>query len=435
MKINSILDICLSLIVVYALFSILVSILNECLSQFYDRRSKLLREAINRIMDDKLNINYAALFFNHFSIQTITRYRYSAGSQVLALFGAKVHPKEKGPQYISSQTFAVVLIDLIIQQQGHQKIGIVEMDAQGFAKLDASGKKIYTLGTAEGSEGLVAHFAKSVAALQPSPFSDLLASFISRAKNDPEKLKNLIADWFDTYMNQVSGWYKQKQRAKLLLLGFIVAIGLNIDSVYLIKVISMDDALRENLVATAVQIEKDTRATNDSIRQSTAAQIRFFQIADSILGSSATVSKDVFQAKGRADSGLPEPMKHLEKIVVHADSSFKKYRSQIEEVLGIAADLSLPVGWSPTTAPLSWTSDTTVHLKQKRFNGSGRLAYEQRRNKGQDPWVYLYYFLGIVITAVSLSFGAPFWFDLLTKFVNIRHAASKPLEVKQTKTN
>ena len=122
-------------------------------------------------------------------------------------------------------------------------------------------------------------------------------------------------------------------------------------------------------------------------------------------------------------------------MLVHADSSFKKYRSQKDEVLGIAADLSLPVGWSPTTAPLSWSSDTTVHLKQKRFNGSGRLAYEQKRNKGQDTWVYLYYFLGIVITAVSLSFGAPFWFDLLTKFVNIRRAATKPMEVKQTKTN
>jgi hypothetical protein len=36
------------------------------------------------------------------------------------------------------------------------------------------------------------------------------------------------------------------------------------------------------------------------------------------------------------------------------------------------------------------------------------------------------YLLGIAITAGSLSFGAPFWFDLLVKFVNIRRAGSKP---------
>ncbi len=37
--------------------------------------------------------------------------------------------------------------------------------------------------------------------------------------------------------------------------------------------------------------------------------------------------------------------------------------------------------------------------------------------------------LGWVLTGLAVSFGAPFWFDLLNKFVNIRHAMRKP-EVK-----
>ena len=34
--------------------------------------------------------------------------------------------------------------------------------------------------------------------------------------------------------------------------------------------------------------------------------------------------------------------------------------------------------------------------------------------------------LGWIVTAIALSLGAPFWFDLLQKFVNLRGAGVKP---------
>jgi hypothetical protein len=34
--------------------------------------------------------------------------------------------------------------------------------------------------------------------------------------------------------------------------------------------------------------------------------------------------------------------------------------------------------------------------------------------------------LGWLLTAAALTLGAPFWFDLLQKFVNIRGAGGKP---------
>lgn len=39
---------------------------------------------------------------------------------------------------------------------------------------------------------------------------------------------------------------------------------------------------------------------------------------------------------------------------------------------------------------------------------------------------YLLKFLGFLLTALAVSLGAPFWFDLLRKFVNIRSAGDKP---------
>lgn len=40
--------------------------------------------------------------------------------------------------------------------------------------------------------------------------------------------------------------------------------------------------------------------------------------------------------------------------------------------------------------------------------------------------------LGLLITALSISLGAPFWFDLLSKFVDVRFAGTKPVAVQSS---
>jgi hypothetical protein len=65
----------------------------------------------------------------------------------------------------------------------------------------------------------------------------------------------------------------------------------------------------------------------------------------------------------------------------------------------------LPIGWSPTThPPLS----------------------------ADYSWPWLIKVAGWLLTALALSLGAPFWFDLLNKLVNMRHGMTKP-EVKGDK--
>lgn len=47
---------------------------------------------------------------------------------------------------------------------------------------------------------------------------------------------------------------------------------------------------------------------------------------------------------------------------------------------------------------------------------------------GYDVMDWLTKVLGFFVTAVAISLGAPFWFDLLRKLVNIRSAGNKPSE-------
>ena len=53
------------------------------------------------------------------------------------------------------------------------------------------------------------------------------------------------------------------------------------------------------------------------------------------------------------------------------------------------------------------------------------MAYMNRRNDPTPINLFLYC-LGIITTGFALSFGAPFWFEVLVKLVNIRRTGTKP---------
>jgi hypothetical protein len=46
-------------------------------------------------------------------------------------------------------------------------------------------------------------------------------------------------------------------------------------------------------------------------------------------------------------------------------------------------------------------------------------------------WV-LYKLFGLFISIFAVSLGAPFWFDMLSKFVNLRSAGTPPGETKKS---
>src|SRR5258706_13836554 len=95
---NTILDLIISLVLIYALLSILVSILTEWVSQMLKTRSKHLKRSILLLLNDPLNVHFGELFYSHYLIAGL----YYRGK------------RKRAPQYISSKLFADVLIDLIV---------------------------------------------------------------------------------------------------------------------------------------------------------------------------------------------------------------------------------------------------------------------------------------------------------------------------------
>jgi hypothetical protein len=77
-----------------------------------------------------------------------------------------------------------------------------------------------------------------------------------------------------------------------------------------------------------------------------------------------------------------------------------------------------------------------VDAVQGRNKSLGRLpigwSSTDIQHQGAGLWLWPTRLAGWLLTALALSLGAPFWFDLLNKLVNIRHGMTKP-EVKGDK--
>jgi hypothetical protein len=77
------------------------------------------------------------------------------------------------------------------------------------------------------------------------------------------------------------------------------------------------------------------------------------------------------------------------------------------EVNTVLPDLSLPIGWTGANLEqqIGWTREVNRPFPVLRF--LGRLP-------------------GLILTAIAIAMGAPFWFDLLNKVVNVRNTGKPP---------
>lgn len=406
---NNILDILISLVLIYALLSILVSILVEWWNSYRKTRSLFLRKVIYQLLEDPLNIHFGALFYQHYMIE-----------------GLYDEQRKKSPQYISSKMFSEVLIDIIANRKLHDQP--ITLTGQS----GALGKQ-YELDQNHQRLSVMDRFEKGLDSLKPSPFTDTLRSFLDKSKDmdDPQgtapnkksydNLKGLLSFWYDDYMDRMSGRYKEQQRFNFRAFGFIVAIALNVDSIHLVKILSLNDNLRNKLVTTAERVATNYEALSDSARQNNTELLRAFHqaIPDSVIND--TTKTKIKHLGNLAEKEIPS----LKKIINVNDSLNALYIVKADSVLGIASALDLPIGWDPESAPLSWSNKKTSPPE-----GDGILAYTFRRNQGgKNIPVYL---LGVFISGIALSFGAPFWFETLVKLINIRRTGKRPEQVNES---
>ena len=284
------------------------------------------------------------------------------------------------PQYISSGMFADALIDVI----GKQSIEVSYTHIK-----DATGNIVRVEVTEERESDPLVRFELGVKEMNYSPHKELFRSFHERSEGSYSHLKQNIAVWYDDHMERVSGWYKVEIKKTLFFFGLLVSLVLNVDSFRLVNVLIKDGDLRNSLVKAGERtVDAEKIITKDSIAFKHDTTVFSVQDIQKIL--------------------------HQEKLT--NDSINKAYISRVDSCLSIIASYSLPIGWSKVFAPGIY------------FSGGQYSTLQTVKG-------ILFWLAGILVSSIALSFGAPFWFDVIASVVNIRRAGVKPKKTSLTKAD
>jgi hypothetical protein len=196
-----------------------------------------------------------------------------------------------------------------------------------------------------------------------------LKSLWADAQGDVEKYRGLLEQWYDDTMERASGWYKKKTQMILFLIGLTLAIIFNIDSISIATKLSNDPKLAAQLADNAsVYLQNNKENLNDYL-----------------LNSNDTVKKIDANAKDQLEANIAKTNALLD--------------SATNLINGNIADSNKLLG-------LGWKGDEK--------NNSSKICISCN--------FHWWSIIGWLITALAISLGAPFWFDLLNKLMQIRNS-------------
>jgi len=202
-------------------------------------------------------------------------------------------------------------------------------------------------------------------------FAGQMTILLDKSGGDPEAFHQALEVWFSDTMDRVSGWYKSNAQRNATILAIALTLFVNADTLHIVQ----------------------TLWTNPTVRQAVVEEAR------------ARAQKE------RPEDLLPvaeysNPNDPTESTAVHVSES--QTLSGTEQNL-----LGQLTGWSP-----DWARWGTLDPQQSSFQRASSWT-------GTLLWTHL---LGWILTALAVSQGAPFWFDTLNRFMNIRNAGRAPDE-------
>ncbi len=192
--------------------------------------------------------------------------------------------------------------------------------------------------------------------------------------------------WFNESMDRLSGWYKRKATLLAFIIGLVLAGFLNVDSIILAEHLWKEPTLRQALVANATKFTRDNETLPESLGgESPQDAVTFFN--EQLAGLDIPL-------------GWAFEKSNLE---TYEENGVKKY-----ETCSL-----IPIG-----------KHTVWGLQEK---GSLNIC-QKINNAPTDTAGWFLKVLGIILSAGAAAQGAPFWFDILKKLVNIRGAGANPNE-------
>ncbi len=366
---SSILDVAIGMAFIYLLLSLIASTIQEALSAIVQSRAANLEHGIRSLFSGgKLGDHYFVdLLYKHGLIRGLYQDPKMDKPDTNDPDAAASAPKRKSrpllerlrkllgikpseitddisdpfllPSYIPARTFAIAMMDILNPDKQNGKPALDNIEQKLFELCKPVEGKTINKATAEALCSLLAD-AKN-------------------ATNSAEKFRANIENWYNDAMDRVSGWYKKYTQKILLIVGLILAIGFNVDSVRVAQTLWFDHDARQGIVNAA-------------------------------------------NAYTTANKALPKNADQTD-----AKALAEQMRTTIQAFNETSSKYLMPVGWHH-----SWRDSMALP------DPGSQIAVLFRIVEMLAGWF---------ITALALSFGAPFWFDTLNKFMVVRSTV-KPQE-------
>ncbi|RPI71415.1 MAG: hypothetical protein EHM47_10275 [Ignavibacteriales bacterium] len=314
---NPVIEVSIGLAFIYCIYSLFATIINEIIASILRLRAKNLQKALRRMLTDNDEDSPPENLFINFYEHPLIKY---LSSGVL----------NYKPSYISPESFSKSVVDILKGLDSpNDKTAITRIQEQ----LEKLGKNKTT-------------------DTWDSDTMRLINSFLIDADYKLDSFKENLEKWFNDTMDRASGWYKRQIQFIILLIGFIMALAFNVNTIEIVNLLSKDKTARLQIVNIAENYVKDR---------------------NEFLDTSKTINR-------------------LDSLVMYAQNIYKTDVEPVNQILGSGFQ------WS------TFSRDIFGNI------------------------------IGCFITALAISLGAPFWFDLLNKIIKIRGTGTKPSEDKTKKT-
>jgi hypothetical protein len=421
----NLLGVVIALVGVYVAFALLASWTNERIASWLQLRGKNLLAGIERMVGTDAAAGILASPFIHASSGTqsarganVTRAFLPRAAGNSAAF-ATAAPPLRPPSYVSAAQFASALVEWL-QSQRQSSLTLLEQKLQDLldpkhapplpddvasdlatiVRTHPSGEDLASALAAYDPGDALEHepalqseldAARALAAGTADAFTAELDEKVSAASRSLRNLLNTIPDdrlrrqlltifrsaegdlarfdtgvrtWFDDQMDRVSGWYQRANQWKLIIVACLIAVAFNVDSIAIYERLAANPALAAAGAQAAESLQTGERPAS---------------IVTACPANAASAKAPCKDCPGG--------------FIANASGGC---------ILDTSYLVQLPLGW-----------DWTVLRGHVREGWSG-------------AWWFGFKLLGLGVSALAISLGAPFWFNVLGIVTSVRSAGPKP---------
>jgi len=364
---SSVLEVAIGVVFVYLLLSLICTALNEGISSVINKRGKNLFEGVKNLLNDPEFTGLAQELYHHGLVDGLSQNASKPGEPT------------RLPSYMHSGTFSLALLDILGARGAITTADTnVAIDAEAAAKLKSARDAAVASAGQPGNLDLVNKVAITL--------EQALAIGRTLAAKSPDALATVQAG-----VNTLPDGHSKESMLVLI------------------------DKTRREVKNAEHQVEAfrqniETWYNNSMDRvggwYKRWTQRVLFVLAFVVVFAANADTLMLIQRltmDGAVRAALVNAAQDAAKLPAPEGGAVD---TRVNAVLDRAKDLNLPLGWA-----LAVNDPRHIPLEKSGWDFSGWLLFKV---------------FGLLISACAVSLGAPFWFDLLSKFVNIRGTGVPP---------